>query len=106
MHEQATRPILVKKAVQKLIAYLKVSIPKKRLYVRQAAIFTSTAKRIAEDFLSRPREKSLLDFLLLSYILGIALEEGKLELILYAFPGIYPAISSSYSQERLNILNT
>lgn len=99
-HNLAIRSILEKEGVQKLVAYSQVPIPEKRLHARQAAAFTSAARRIAEDFLSKPREKTLLDFLLLPRILGIAFEQGKIVPTLNAYPRVCPSIPSSFTQEK------
>ena len=64
--------------MQTLLEYSKVYVLEKRLHARQAALFTEAANRAALAFLRQPREKPLLDLLLLPRILGIGLQKEEL----------------------------
>jgi len=89
-HAEAIAPILLKPAIQTLIAYAKVPVPEKRLHPRQAALFTTAAERAAEAFLSQPRERTLLNLLLLPRVLGIGLQQQDLAKTLKAYPTTLP----------------
>jgi len=78
-----------------LLAYSKVHVPEKRLHARQAGLFTEAADRAALEFLRRPTEKALLDFLLLPRVLGIGLQKGELVKTLRAYPTSIPDVPES-----------
>jgi hypothetical protein len=86
LHHQAIAPILEKAPIKRLLAFLKVPIPEKRLYVRQAAIFIAIAYKAAKAFLKKPTERTLLYFLLLPRILGLGLQKGGLDTLLRSYP--------------------
>ena len=94
-HREATAPALEKTSVQALLAYSKVPIPEKRLHARQAALFTAAADRAADAFLRHPREKALLNLLLLPRVLGMGLEKGQLAATLRAFPSTIPPLPAT-----------
>lgn len=72
-HKKATEPILAREPVRKLLAFSKVPIPEKRIHPRQAALFASAANEAAKAFLGKPKESTLLPFLLLPRVLGLGL---------------------------------
>jgi hypothetical protein len=90
-HQEATDPITSLPVMQTLLAYAKVPIPEHRLHAKQATIFAATTDRVAQDFIRHPREKTLLYLLLLPRILGLALQQGKLPIVLRAYPTTLPA---------------
>jgi len=92
-HAEAIAPILEKSSIQALLAYAKIPVPEKRLHARQAILFAQAAERAAAAFLQTPREKQLLNFLLLPRILGLALRKGDLAATMRAFPQVIPTIT-------------
>ena len=98
-HQKAIATSLEKQAVQTLLAYSKVYIPEKRLHARQAALFTEAANRAALAFLRQPREKQLLDFLLLPRVLGIGLQKEELAKTLRAYPTTIPELPDTPQEE-------
>ncbi|PVH67462.1 hypothetical protein DL98DRAFT_642167, partial [Cadophora sp. DSE1049] len=91
-HSNAIRSSLEKPAVQTLLAYSAVHVPEKRLHARQAVLFTEAANRAALAFLRQPREKQLLDFLLLPRVLGIGLHKEEVAKTLKAYPTTLPEV--------------
>jgi hypothetical protein len=91
-HANAIKPCLEKPSVQTLLAYSAVNVPERRLHARQAALFTAAADRAATAFLKQPKEKQLLDFLLLPRVLGIGLQQEDVPKTLKAFPTTLPDV--------------
>ncbi|XMA18830.1 hypothetical protein WAI453_011621 [Rhynchosporium graminicola] len=91
-HQAAIRVSLEKPAVQTLLAYSVIQVPEKRLHARQAILFTEAAQRAATAFLKQPREKQLLDFLLLPRVLGVGLQKNDVAKTLKAYPTTLPEL--------------
>ncbi|POR31765.1 Uncharacterized protein TPAR_08022, partial [Tolypocladium paradoxum] len=94
-HRKATEPILAKERVKKLLAFSRVPVPEKRIHPRQAALFTSAANEAAKAFISKPKESTLLRFLLLPRVLGLGLAKGNLAATLKGFPSNLPTLEAS-----------
>ena len=65
---------------------MKVPIPTQKLRPRPAQAFYLAANRLAGKFVARPSEITLLHFLLLPRILGLGLQQGKLNSLLRDYP--------------------
>ena len=99
-HAEVVAPILEEPAVQRLLKYSNIPVPETRLHARHAATLATTANRLAEAFIQRPRTAQLLDLLLLPRLLGLGIAEGKLGAMFRAYPALLPPPPTTTTTNR------
>lgn len=97
-HNYALREAKEDAHLQQLIQYAKVPMPEKRLHGRHAVAFAKTANRLAQAYINRPSDTTILHFLLLPRILAIAMTKGNINRTLEHYPHVIPEIPAQFSQ--------